>query len=179
MMGIKIHRVFTRWENESQHKWAIICIPYCLILREMKGEHLCWIGFFKVSGDKELFPGEDEEQTVMEMSCNTRRQILHPKAMFPKGKDGRWLWLWWSHLPHHDLWNGDFFSHSKPPTDLQGVSGVSSFCQKCRGLPKNVRDDAANRDEISSDSIKTNKTSRIAQNTIKTVNSLWILLLEL
>jgi len=47
------------------------------------------VGFFKVSGDTELFSGEDEEQTMMEMSRNTRCQVLHPTAVFPKAKDGR------------------------------------------------------------------------------------------
>lgn len=45
--------------------------------------------FFKVSGDTEPLPGEDEEQAVMEMSRNTRCQVLHPTAVFPKANDGR------------------------------------------------------------------------------------------
>lgn len=115
--------MFTKWENKSQHKWAIICVLYCLILSEMKVGNLCWVDFFKVSGDGELFPAEGEEQAVMEMSRSTRHQVLHPTAVFPKANDWRWLQHWWSCLSRCGLWNSVFLPYTKSPADLRGLAG--------------------------------------------------------
>lgn len=172
--------MFTRRENKSQHKWAIICIPYCLILSEMNVDNLCWVGFFEVSRDKDLFPGEDEEQTVMEMSHNTRHHVLHPTAVFPKANDWRWLWHWWSCLPHHDLWNGIFLPYPKSPADLQGLVGSGPSVKNAVACQKEV--ETMQRTEmkfLQTTKKKKKNASRIAPNNIKPLNSLWMLLLEL
>lgn len=135
MMGIQIQRVFTRWENTSQHKRAIICVWSCLILSEMNVDKLCWVAFSRLAETRSRSQGRMRSRrwwrwaAIQDVRFCTPQQCFQKQMMEDDYGPDEAIWL---------IMIYEIRSCSSTPTDLQGSVGSAPSVKNAVACQKEV-----------------------------------------